>query len=131
MSVVIGEVARKLGYRPGMACAVIGNPAGLTYGLPSGATAAADLILAFAQDRATLRSIAPRALNLYGIGARLWFAYPKKTGPVRSDLDRDHGWDPVTSEGLLPVTQIALDDTWSALRFRFREEIPKLMRAGA
>jgi hypothetical protein len=37
----------------------------------------------------------------------------------------------VTSEGLLPVTQIALDDTWSALRFRFREEIPKLMRAGA
>src|SRR5690349_14884951 len=52
MGVVIGEVARKLGYRPGMACAVIGNPPGLTYGLPSGATAAAELILAFAQDRA-------------------------------------------------------------------------------
>lgn len=131
MGVVIGEVARKLGYQPGMACAVIGNPPGLTFGLPSGATAAADLILAFTADKATLRSIAPRALNLYGIGARLWFAYPKKSGPVRSDLDRDHGWDPVTSEGLLPVTQIALDDTWSALRFRFREEIPKVMRAGA
>ncbi len=131
MGVVIGEVARKLGYRPGMACAVIGNPPGLTFGLPSGATAAADLILAFATDRATLRAIAPRALNLYGIGARLWFAYPKKTGPVRSDLDRDHGWDPVTSEGLLPVTQIALDDTWSALRFRWRDEIRTITRKGA
>ena len=37
----------------------------------------------------------------------------------------------LTTEGLLPVTQVALDDTWSALRFRFREEIPKIMRAGA
>jgi hypothetical protein len=131
MGVVIGEVARKLGYRPGMACAVLGAPQGMTFGLPNGATAAADLILAFAADKAALRAIAPRALNLYGIGARLWLAYPKKTGPVRSDLDRDHGWDPLTSEGLLPVTQVALDDTWSALRFRFREEIPKVMRAGA
>jgi hypothetical protein len=131
MGVVIGEVAHKLGYRPGMACAVLGAPQGMSFGLPNGATAAADLILAFAADKASLRAIAPRALNLYGIGARLWFAYPKKTGPIRSDLDRDHGWDPVTTEGLLPVTQVALDDTWSALRFRFREEIPKLMRAGA
>ena len=128
MGVVIGEVARRLGYRPGMACAVIGNPPGMTFGLPSGATAAADLILAFAADRATLRAVAPRALNLYGIGARLWFAYPKKTGPVRSDLDRDHGWEPLTQAGLLPVTQVALDATWSALRFRLREEIPTLTR---
>ncbi len=113
-----------------MSAAVMGAPNGFDLGIPTGATAAADLILAFATDKAALRAIAPRALNLYGIGARLWFAYPKKTGPIRSDLDRDHGWDPVTSEGLLPVTQVALDETWSALRFRFREEIPKLMRAG-
>jgi hypothetical protein len=32
---------------------------------------------------------------------------------------------------LLPVTQVALDDTWSALRFRFRDEIRKLTRKKA
>jgi len=71
---------------------------------------------------------AARALDLYGVGGRLWFAYPKKTGPVRTDLDRDHGWEPLTQAGLLPVTQVPLDATWSALRFRLREEIPTLTR---
>ncbi|HZF74694.1 MAG TPA: hypothetical protein VE033_02520 [Acetobacteraceae bacterium] len=131
MATVISEAAHKLGWRPGMSAAVLGAPAGFDLGIPTRATAAADLILAFATDRAALRAVAPRALNLYGIGGRLWIAYPKKGGSIRSDLDRDHGWEPVTSEGLLPVTQVALDATWSALRFRFREEIPKVMRAGA
>jgi hypothetical protein len=29
---------------------------------------------------------------------------------------------------LLPVTQVAIDETWSALRFRRRREIAKLTR---
>ena len=46
----------------------------------------------------------------------VWFAYPKGG---RSDLSRDSLW-PIVSErtGMRPITQVALDDTWSALRFR-------------
>ncbi|WPB84495.1 hypothetical protein [Sediminicoccus rosea] len=111
-----------------MVCAVLEPPPGLKHGLPATSASEPELILAFAPDRAALSRVAARALDLYGVGGRLWFAYPKKTGPVRSDLDRDHGWEPLTQAGLLPVTQVALDATWSALRFRLREEIPTLTR---
>jgi len=111
-----------------MVCAVLEPPAGLKHGLPATTASEPELILAFAPDRASLGRVAAKALDLYGVGGRLWFAYPKKTGPVRSDLDREHGWEPLTQAGLLPVTQVALDATWSALRFRLREEIPTLTR---
>ncbi|MCS6891559.1 MAG: hypothetical protein NZN45_08075 [Rhodovarius sp.] len=122
------DIPRKLGYKPGMVCAVIEPPAGFRHGLPVSNASEPELILAFALDRASLGRVAARALDLYGVGGRLWFAYPKKTGPLRTDLDRDHGWEPLTQAGFLPVAQIALDATWSALRFRLREEVPTLMR---
>jgi len=124
------SVPQKLGFKPGMVCSVLDVPNGFKHGLPATSAAEPELILAFATDRASLGRVAARALDLYGVGGRLWFAYPKKGGPIRSDLDRDHGWEPLTQAGLLPVTQVALDGTWSALRFRLREEVPTLTRKG-
>jgi hypothetical protein len=69
-----------------------------------------------------------QALPLYRRGQRLWFAYPKKTGAIRTDITRDHGWTPLAEAGLIPVTQVAIDDTWSALRFRYRDEVARLTR---
>jgi hypothetical protein len=111
-----------------MPCRVLGAPPDVETGLQDSGVAEPDLVLAFAPDRATLAGLVPKLLDLYGFGGRLWIAYPKKTGKLRSDLDRDHGWEPMISSGLLPVTQVALDDNWSALRFRFREEIPRITR---
>jgi hypothetical protein len=50
-----------------------------------------------------------------------WIAYPKKSSGVDTDITRDHGWDALHAEGLQPVRQVAIDDTWSALRFRRSE----------
>lgn len=107
---------------------VLGAPAGLPIGIPDDKVSEPELVLGFVPDRAGLAALAPRMIELYGFGGRLWIAYPKKSGPVKSDLDRDHGWDAMISSGLLPVTQVALDETWSAVRFRFREEIPRVTR---
>lgn len=45
----------------------------------------------------------------------LWIAYPKGN---RSDINRDTLWPIVTEYGMRPNGQVAIDDTWSALRFR-------------
>jgi hypothetical protein len=58
----------------------------------------------------------------------LWLAYPKKSSGVKTDLSRDAGWPPLEAADFLPVTQISLDETWSALRFRRRSEIKTLTR---
>ncbi len=40
--------------------------------------------------------MARSALRSAGDKTLLWFAYPKKSGPLKSGLSRDSGWDPVS-----------------------------------
>ncbi|MFM6948653.1 MAG: hypothetical protein ACKOWQ_06545 [Aquirufa sp.] len=55
----------------------------------------------------------------------LWFAYPKGTSKIKTDINRDILR--VTGEefGITTVTAIAIDETWSALRFRPIEKVGK------
>ena len=55
----------------------------------------------------------------------LWFAYPKGTAKIKTDINRDT--IRVTGEefGITTVTAIAIDDTWSALRFRPIDRVGK------
>ena len=46
-----------------------------------------------------------------------WIAYPK-AGRLGTDLNRDILAATLAGEGVRPVRQIAIDETWSALRFR-------------
>ena len=49
----------------------------------------------------------------------LWFAYPKQTSKLyTSDVNRDSLWKIMEPFGLTPNRQIAIDDDWSALRFK-------------
>jgi hypothetical protein len=52
-----------------------------------------------------------------------WAAYPKRSSGVETDITRDRGWDALRAAGLQPVRQVAIDDTWSALRFRRPEHV--------
>jgi len=48
----------------------------------------------------------------------LWLAYPKQSSGIKTDINRDKGWDVIQQLGWRPVSQISLDKVWSALRFR-------------
>ena len=79
---------------------------------PAGATTA----VLFADDERTLRSLLVEHRDALAGPEHLWIAYPKGG---RADINRHSLW-PIVSEltGMRPITQIALDETWSALRFR-------------
>ncbi len=53
-------------------------------------------------------------------GAPIWFCYPKGGDKARipTDLNRDKLWSLLTPFGFTPNHQIAIDETWSALRFK-------------
>ena len=60
----------------------------------------------------------------------LWFAYPKKTSKnYKTDISRDNGWQPLGDLGFEGVRMVAIDDDWSALRFRRVEFIKSLKRS--
>lgn len=51
--------------------------------------------------------------------AIIWFAYPKGTSKkLKCDFNRDNGWDVMRDLGFDTVRQVAIDEDWSALRFR-------------
>jgi len=55
----------------------------------------------------------------------LWFAYPKGTSKIKTDINRDT--IRITGEefGITTVTAISIDETWSALSFRPIDKVGK------
>jgi hypothetical protein len=49
--------------------------------------------------------------------ALAWIAYPK-AGQLDTDLNRDVLWKHLANHGVQGVRQIAIDEVWSAMRFR-------------
>ena len=54
-----------------------------------------------------------------------WACYPKGTGKVKSNIKRETVWTAFELVGLQAVSQIAIDETWSALRGRPVEKVGK------
>lgn len=78
-----------------------------------------DFIMLFVRSVSDVEYFTPFALhNLLADGV-LWFCYPKKTSKkYSSDLTRDHGWKALNESGFLGIRMVAIDDDWSAMRFR-------------
>jgi hypothetical protein len=48
----------------------------------------------------------------------VWFTYPKKNTAIPTDLEMMGSWDVAAQYKLKPVTSAAINDTWTALRFK-------------
>lgn len=91
--------------------------------LPAGvATVAAgescDFVLAFLRESAAIPATVPAITAGTVPDAIIWLAYPKGGAKAGTDLNRDRLWRAIAPYGLRPVSQVAIDEVWSALRFR-------------
>jgi hypothetical protein len=76
-------------------------------------------VLAFVVTKAELNKVAAMVISKVSGDALLWFAYPKgASSKYKCDLNRDNGWDLLRQSGFDTVRQVAIDEDWSALRFR-------------
>jgi hypothetical protein len=78
-----------------------------------------EFIMIFARSVAEVEDFTPVVLHNLTTDGILWFCFPKKkskkytTGP-----ERDRGWKSLNDSGFYGVRMVAIDDDWSALRFR-------------
>jgi len=81
-------------------------------------------VLAFVTRKAEVDALAgPVAAHALG-DATVWFAYPKGTSKkYKCDFNRDTGWDALNAAGFDTVRAVAIDEDWTALRFRRKEYI--------
>jgi hypothetical protein len=91
--------------------------------------AACAFVLAFVTSLADVERVAREVAPRLEGDALLWCAYPKGTSKrYRCDFNRDTGWSSLGAAGFEPVRQVAIDEDWSAMRFRRVEYIATLRR---
>ncbi|TCK27206.1 DUF3052 family protein [Pseudonocardia endophytica] len=119
--------SRKLGLKDGTRLAVVGAPEGWPLEAPPAVENvdgddAADVILAFVRDLATLdggiggwgRRIAPAGM--------VWVLWPRKAAGHRSEVDENAIREAALVRGLVDVKVAAVDTDWSGLKLVWRKE---------
>jgi hypothetical protein len=114
------DLAGKLQIKPGTAVAAVAVPddgpdlSGLGRPAEPGQAGA---VIAFARSSGELSGPVQPAIDAARQDKLAWIAYPK-AGQLGTDLNRDVLAAALAAHGIRPVRQVALDDVWSALRFR-------------
>ena len=120
-------LAQKLRLGEGMLATVLGAPGDakeLLGELPIGAGITTELrsdeppfLLVFVRTQKEVNRRVAELLPRLTQKTLLWFAYPKQSSRVETDLNRDRGWEAATRAKLEAVAQVAVDATWAATRF--------------
>src|SRR5215831_15159420 len=91
---------------------------------------AVQFALAFVTKQQEVDAIVPSIAKKVQGDAIVWFAYPKGSSKrYKSGINRDSGWNALGSHGFEPVRMVAIDEDWSAKRFRRIEFIKNMKRA--
>ena len=77
-----------------------------------------DFALIFAFSQKQLKEILKDVIPALHTQAKFWVAYPKASSKIASDLSRDCSWDFIANHGFETVRIIAVDNLWSAVRFK-------------
>ena len=123
-------LAKRLRLGEGMLATVLGAPGEareLLGELPVGAGVTTELgsqeppfLLVFVRTQKQVERRVRELLPRLTPKTLLWFAYPKQSSKVETDLNRDRGWEAATRAKLEAVAQVAVDATWAATRFILR-----------
>ncbi|GIP26040.1 hypothetical protein J23TS9_11700 [Paenibacillus sp. J23TS9] len=113
------ELLKKLRYKNGHAL-VLNAPAGYDLGIESKSSdSKAAFIQLFVNNAEQVHEWVPQAIPRLAEDAVFWITYPKQTSKVKTDINRDSLWKLVESMApYRPVSNVAVDEKWSALRFR-------------
>jgi hypothetical protein len=88
--------------------------------------------LAFATKQNEVDKFAGQIAGMSNGDAVVWVAYPKGSSKnYRCEFNRDNGWSKLGEHGFEPVRMVAIDEDWSALRFRRVEHIKTMTRRSA
>ena len=115
------SVASKLQIKDGQRVLIANKPSNVDLGLSPVVTTddpkTADAVVAFVTRSAELDDVAAAAIDAGHRDQLAWVAYPK-AGKLGTDLNRDSLNAAMNEKELQAVRQVAVDDLWSALRFR-------------
>jgi hypothetical protein len=116
---------RKLGVKPGSRVLVRAAPPAfelddvprdaVVHRRPAGG--GYDVAIVFCPDRRRLEERFATTAERLTVAGCIWIAWPKRASGVETDLDENVVRDVGLREGLVDVKVLAIDETWSGLKF--------------
>lgn len=132
------QLLKKLNYKDDDTVLVINPPdnykeriKGTGYLTSPDANARYTFVQAFCYKKADIPKNFKLAIDHLEKGGKLWFCYAKKSSELYTDISRDDGWDAADTHGFIAVRQVAINDDWSALRFKPEVEVKNITRGSA
>lgn len=124
---LISPLAKKLQVKPGKRWLLFNAPANylsLLEPLPEGAIVSQeakgvfDGVQLFVKNSSELTESLKLTVPALRADSVFWIIYPKKNSGIETDLAMMGNWTAPADHGLEPVASAAVDQTWTALRFR-------------
>ena len=85
--------------------------------------------LGFVKTESDVKKLGMAIIKQLQDDAVFWLAYPKKSSKKYiATITRDTGWESLGALGFEGVSMVAIDDDWSAFRFRKAEHISAMTR---
>lgn len=84
-----------------------------------------DTVILFTRNEEELTRLVSEADHKTKEQGNLWLSYPKKSGSIDTDLNRDSTWEALKPFGLEPVRLISVNDDWSSMRLKHGDEREK------
>ena len=84
-----------------------------------------DFVQVFGSKRSELEQLVDKYSGSGKYDCLFWICYPKGDGKINSDVKRNIVWEIAEHIGMQCVSQIAIDETWSALRCRPTQKVGK------
>ena len=124
-------LAKKLHLKAGMRVAVVNAPSGVSLKSPgvtieTSLKKGLDLALLFATTHKDLKAQFPKVIGAVKQDGAVWIAYPKKNSGIATDLLGMQEWDATKGTDWNPVAMIAVDDAWSATRYKYAPGLEKV-----
>ena len=124
-------IAKKLNLKPGMRVAVTHAPPAFVLksqgvSIEKSLKKDLDLVLTFVTMQKDLKREWPKLLGAVKQHGAVWVAYPKKNSGIVSDLHGMQEWDVTKGSDWNPVAMIAVDDAWSATRYKYAPGLEKI-----
>jgi hypothetical protein len=112
------SLSKKLNLGPAMLLRVIGRPKDVELGdVATTSAKKCEALMLFARNVRELEAQLELVVDFAKADKLTWVAYPKAK-QLDTDLNRDILWQRLHEHGIDGVRQVAIDDVWSALRFR-------------
>jgi hypothetical protein len=121
------EVQKKIRLFPGASALIINAPpeyldmiSSINFDIQSDKTKQGqyDFVQVFGSERSDLEQLVDKYSASGKYDCLFWICYPKGGGKIKSDIKRNIVWGIAAHVGMQCVSQVAIDETWSALRCR-------------